>query len=469
MQRRKSEKITSFALLIIMITGCIVEGKSSSMSSTNADVQDIMTELTKDNVLSDTDDKEDDVCSIEKMKTAQTLAGIGGIDIKALQPIESQKLPNKEALTLAEQLNKVLNEKISRKKANDKYFKLSKVINAEKCGNGVFIFLIKLGKTNCKLSQIAQSKIETSCDAKSKNFLNCLTISRFHNGRLKDVLGVVCDYKLKIEIPKKTTLCEMNRYHGTMNFTLHIPGKNRSWKKELLVYEPVASSMPSKFLGKLPRHPYGRTGSVGLGILPKLGKNIKIMVLIGRRTGKQEELLSVIDGSNQFRAPQFYVNEYKKQPFGEKLEKLLMDMFISAGMDAKSALKKMKALKKDARIIPLTSPFDPADTDTAWLETVIIAVFDKKKSHVGALNFDSKSNSLSLGWKPVDNSLRHLIKTLKNEKNDVSRLERGASSFFLKALRKIFLCLGLVLLVTLFFPVMLMAEFVIYVLHVSKV
>ncbi|KRX88187.1 hypothetical protein T4E_5010, partial [Trichinella pseudospiralis] len=76
MQRRKSEKITSFALLIIMITGCIVEGKSSSMSSTNADVQDIMTELTKDNVLSDTDDKEDDVCSIEKMKTAQTLAGI---------------------------------------------------------------------------------------------------------------------------------------------------------------------------------------------------------------------------------------------------------------------------------------------------------------------------------------------------------------------------------------------------------
>ncbi|KAL1233076.1 ADP-ribose pyrophosphatase [Trichinella pseudospiralis] len=399
MQRRKSEKITSFALLIIMITGCIVEGKSSSMSSTNADVQDIMTELTKDNVLSDTDDKEDDVCSIEKMKTAQTLAGIGGIDIKALQPIESQKLPNKEALTLAEQLNK-----------------------------------------------IAQSKIETSCDAKSKNFLNCLTISRFHNGRLKDVLGVVCDYKLKIEIPKKTTLCEMNRYHGTMNFTLHIPGKNRSWKKELLVYEPVASSMPSKFLGKLPRHPYGRTGSVGLGILPKLGKNIKIMVLIGRRTGKQEELLSVIDGSNQFRAPQFYVNEYKKQPFGEKLEKLLMDMFISAGMDAKSALKKMKALKKDARIIPLTSPFDPADTDTAWLETVIIAVFDKKKSHVGALNFDSKSNSLSLGWKPVDNSLRHLIKTLKNEKNDVSRLERGASSFFLKALRKIFLCLGLVLL-----------------------
>ncbi|KRY87889.1 hypothetical protein T4D_13713 [Trichinella pseudospiralis] len=403
------------------------------MSSTNADVQDIMTELTKDNVLSDTDDKEDDVCSIEKMKTAQTLAGIGGIDIKALQPIESQKLPNKEALTLAEQLNKVLNEKISRKKANDKYFKLSK---------------------------IAQSKIETSCDAKSKNFLNCLTISRFHNGRLKDVLGVVCDYKLKIEIPKKTTLCEMNRYHGTMNFTLHIPGKNRSWKKELLVYEPVASSMPSKFLGKLPRHPYGRTGSVGLGILPKLGKNIKIMVLIGRRTGKQEELLSVIDGSNQFRAPQFYVNEYKKQPFGEKLEKLLMDMFISAGMDAKSALKKMKALKKDARIIPLTSPFDPADTDTAWLETVIIAVFDKKKSHVGALNFDSKSNSLSLGWKPVDNSLRHLIKTLKNEKNDVSRLERGASSFFLKALRKIFLCLGLVLLVTLFFPVMLMAEFV---------
>ncbi|KRX88176.1 hypothetical protein T4E_9371, partial [Trichinella pseudospiralis] len=206
--------------------------------------------------------------------------------------------------------NKVLNEKISRKKANDKYFKLSKVINAEKCGNGVFIFLMKLGKTNCKLSQI--------------------------------------------EIPKKTTLCEMNRYHGTMNFTLHIPGKNRSWKKELLVYEPVASSMPSKFLGKLPRHPYGRTGSVGLGILPKLGKNIKIMVLIGRRTGKQEELLSVIDGSNQFRAPQFYVNEYKKQPFGEKLEKLLMDMFISAGMDAKSALKKMKALKKDARIVGLS-------------------------------------------------------------------------------------------------------------------
>ncbi|KRZ01426.1 hypothetical protein T11_12329 [Trichinella zimbabwensis] len=114
--------------------------------------------------------------------------------------------------------------------------------------------------------------------------LKCLVLAKFINKKFKNFHGIACDIKLNVNVEKNVSLCDLSWRESLKTYALRIPEKKRPWNENLFLYVPMLTNITDSSSKEHRKHPFGRTGVAGQGILNKLGRNLHVTLIAYKRT-----------------------------------------------------------------------------------------------------------------------------------------------------------------------------------------
>ncbi|KRY77015.1 hypothetical protein T4B_7761 [Trichinella pseudospiralis] len=358
------------------------------------------------------------ICNLKDKKFIKFLENAGELNFTLLENNKGKVLSIEESEKLSENLSPAFNALMYKHRPKGNYYYITNVTKAEECPYSTYVLLFKIRKTTCTIREVVENRSIPKCILLDQPKLSCILIAKGARGKDAEILGALCNRKLKIYLKKvlsKSTLCELCSHSSKEKFQLIIPKQFRSWSKDVFLYEPVAYDPIPESEAANPR---GRTGIKGLGDLLYHGKNIMVLYVIARKVGKDTELLSVMDQSNDLKFPKTYLSGYMKKLFDDKMEAVINTTFQNAGYSDEEVTEMIKEIYKSAEAIHVEQKHNPLDTDTSWIETTIVSVWDKERAHIGSIEQFVPVNNLSLTWKTVDEDVMESIKKMNNLKTD---------------------------------------------------
>ncbi|KRZ17080.1 hypothetical protein T11_16580 [Trichinella zimbabwensis] len=363
------------------------------------------------------------ICNLKEKKFINFLEDAGDLNFTLLENNKGETLSSEESEELADKLSSAFNALMYKHKPHGSYYHIMNVTKAEQCSYSTHVLLFKMKETTCTIREVVENFPISKCIPLNQPKLSCILIAKGARSKDAKILGALCNRKLNIylnRVSSKFTLCELCSYSSKEKFRLIIPKQFRSWSEDVFLYEPVTYDPIPKSETANPR---GRTGIKGLGSLLYHGKNIMVLYIIARKVGKDIELLSVMDQSNNLKFPKAYLSGRMNKLFDDKMEAVINTTFQKAGYSDERVAEMIKEIYKSAESIHVEQKHNPLDTDTSWIETIVVSVWDKKRAHIGSMERFVSVDNLSLTWKRVDEDVMESLKKMNNLKTDEKHLK----------------------------------------------
>ncbi|KRY77254.1 Myb-binding protein 1A-like protein [Trichinella pseudospiralis] len=238
---------------------------------------------------------------------------------------------------------------------------------------------------------IWNNKPESECNIlllENMRPLKCLVVAKFINKKFKNFNGIACDFKLNVNIEKHVSFCDLSWRESLKTYALRLPDKKRPWNENLFLYVPMLTNITDSIEHR--KHPFGRTGVAGQGILNKLGRNLHYFL---------------------------YENTMSDYPFNEEMANAVKQGFHNHSNPSirKRANELFSEAKRSTNTISKTTTITDSDTDDAWLEEVVAEIIHDQHVHLGNINFIPEMNSLSLEWRRVTEQIDEYIMELKRK------------------------------------------------------
>ncbi|KRZ08048.1 hypothetical protein T4B_15428 [Trichinella pseudospiralis] len=327
-----------------------------------------------------------------------------------------------ETVELADQLSVPVSGNIVDYTESESFYKISKLKHAEKCEkDNIHLFLLEMKKTDCTIYEIWNNKPESECNIlllENIRPLKCLVVAKFINKKFKNFNGIACDFKLNVNIEKHVSFCDLSWRESLKTYALRLPDKKRPWNENLFLYVPMLTNITDSFSIEHRKHPFGRTGVAGQGILNKLGRNLHVTLIAYKRT-TYPCVLSQRRNDGELHLPTYflYENTMSDYPFNEEMANAVKQGFHNHSNPSirKRANELFSEAKRSTNTISKTTTITDSDTDDAWLEEVVAEIIHDQHVHLGNINFIPEMNSLSLEWRRVTEQIDEYIMELKRK------------------------------------------------------
>ncbi|KRX13648.1 ADP-ribose pyrophosphatase, mitochondrial, partial [Trichinella nelsoni] len=354
------------------------------------------------------------------------------------QKIEiTEDLNSADALVVVKQLNSYINKHLERKT----YYKITKVIKAEKCNapeSNIHVLEIEIQETTCKRKDLEEGESDDKCHVRTGvEVVGCLWTGRLIRTIVAESQGLICGDGPHNFFKQNEFLCPSLKYDDTDMRRVDISSKHWKWEKKLFAYAPPDFSAefedipyddfdPSenKSLAKFnkmdqsvdrrsinghykvsngrPRCPIGRTGLQGRGKLPRWGPNFVLAVVVDRGVGHVVDILSTTTAEGPFSIPTFFIDDYSKEGIEAKLEEIIIASKPTNAFSRTEIHSLVKTAMENALIVKQGFTPDSRNTDNAWTETIAVQISDPMRQHLGKLKFQSQAKHNTVEWKTVD-------------------------------------------------------------------
>ncbi|KRX37691.1 ADP-ribose pyrophosphatase, mitochondrial, partial [Trichinella murrelli] len=324
----------------------------------------------------------------------------------------TEDLNSADALVAMRQLNSYVNKHVKGKT----YYKITKVIKAEKCNapeSNIHVLEIEIRKTTCKRKDLEEGESDDKCHVRTgAEVVDCLWTGR--------LIGTTNFFK------QNEFLCPLLKYDDTDMRRVDISSRHWKWENKLFAYAPPDFSAefedipyddfdPSEYksLAKFnkmdqsvrngrPLCPIGRTGLQGRGKLPRWGPNFVLAVVVDSGVGHVVDILSTTTAEGPFSIPTFFIDDYSKEGIEAKLEEIIIASKPTNGFSRMEIHSLVKTAMKNALIVKQGFTPDSRNTDNAWTETIAVQISDPMKQHIGKLKFESQAKHNTVEWRTVD-------------------------------------------------------------------
>ncbi|KRX64888.1 ADP-ribose pyrophosphatase, mitochondrial, partial [Trichinella sp. T6] len=309
----------------------------------------------------------------------------------------TEDLNSADALVAMKQLNSYVNKHVKGKT----YYKITKVIKAEKCNAPESNIHLEEGESDDKCH------VRTGAEV-----VDCLWTGR--------LIGTTNFFK------QNEFLCPLLKYDDTDMRRVDVSSRHWKWENKLFAYAPPDFSAefedipyddfdPSEYksLAKFnkmdqsvrngrPLCPIGRTGLQGRGKLPRWGPNFVLAVVVDSGVGDVVDILSTTTAEGPFSIPTFFIDDYSKEGIEAKLEEIIIASKPTNGFSRMEIHSLVKTAMKNALIVKQGFTPDSRNTDNAWTETIAVQISDPMKQHIGKLKFESQAKHNTVEWRTVD-------------------------------------------------------------------
>ncbi|KRZ73111.1 ADP-ribose pyrophosphatase, mitochondrial [Trichinella papuae] len=328
-----------------------------------------------------------------------------------------------DALVVMKQLTSYINKHLKGKT----YYKMTKVIKAEKCNAPESDIHLKIAESDEKCH--VRTDIEV---------VDCIWTGRLIGTTVAESQGLICGDGRYNFFMEEGSLCPLLKYDDTDMRRVLISETHLKWGKKLFAYAPPDFSAkyeddfphddfdpseedsfaqfnkmdrsvdrrsmdrPYKVKDGRPLCPIGRTGFQGRGKHPRWGPNFVLAVIVDRGEGDFLDILSTTTAEGPFTIPTFYVDDYSKAGIEAKLEEIIIASKPTNGFSGEEIHSLVKMAMKDALLVKQGFIPDARNTDNAWAETIAVQISDPKQQHIGKFEFESKTKSGTVEWRMLD-------------------------------------------------------------------
>ncbi|KRX53117.1 ADP-ribose pyrophosphatase, mitochondrial [Trichinella sp. T9] len=338
----------------------------------------------------------------------------------------TEDLNSADALVAMKQLNSYVNKHVKGKT----YYKITKVIKAEKCNapeSNIHVLEIEIRKTTCKRKDLEEGESDDKCHVRTgAEVVDCLWTGRLIGTTVAESQGLICSYGPYNFFKQNEFLCPLLKYDDTDMRRVDISSRHWKWENKLFAYAPPDFSAefedipyddfdPSEYksLAKFnkmdqsvrngrPLCPIGRTGLQGRGKLPRWGPNFVLAVVVDSGVGHVVDILSTTTAEGPFSIPTFFIDDYSKEGIEAKLEEIIIASKPTNGFSRMEIHSLVKTAMKNALIVKQGFTPDSRNTDNAWTETIAVQISDPMKQHIGKLKFESQAKHNTVEWRTVD-------------------------------------------------------------------
>ncbi|KRY52752.1 ADP-ribose pyrophosphatase, mitochondrial, partial [Trichinella britovi] len=349
----------------------------------------------------------------------------------------TEDLNSADALVAMKQLNSYVNKHVKEKT----YYKITKVIKAEKCNapeSNIHVLEIEIRKTTCKRKDLEEGESDDKCHVRTgAEVVDCLWTGRLIGTTVAESQGLICSYGPYNFFKQNEFLCPLLKYDDTDMRRVDISSRHWKWENKLFAYAPPDFSAefedipyddfdPSEYksLAKFnkmdqsvdrrsinghykvrngrPLCPIGRTGLQGRGKLPRWGPNFVLAVVVDSGVGHVVDILSTTTAEGPFSIPTFFIDDYSKEGIEAKLEEIIIASKPTNGFSRMEIHSLVKTAMKNALIVKQGFTPDSRNTDNAWTETIAVQISDPMKQHIGKLKFESQAKHNTVEWRTVD-------------------------------------------------------------------
>ncbi|KRY76766.1 ADP-ribose pyrophosphatase, mitochondrial, partial [Trichinella pseudospiralis] len=351
-----------------------------------------------------------------------------------------------DALVVMKQLTSYVNKHVKGKK----YYKMAKVIKAEKCNaqeSDIHVLEIEIRKTTCSKKEMEEGKSDDKCYMKTDaKVVECIWTGRLIRTAVVESQGLICSDKRYDFFTENNSLCPLLKYDDTDMRRVHISQTQWKWENNLFAYAPpdfsaeFEDSIPhdgfdpsedksSAKFNKMdqsverrsmnghykvkdgrPLCPIGRTGIQGRGKLPRWGPNFVLAVIVDSGEGHLLDILSTTTAEGSFSIPTFFIDDYSKEGIEAKLEEVIIASKPTNGFSKGQIRSLIGTAMKNALIIKQGFTPDSRNTDNAWIETIAVQISDPKQQHLGKLKFQSQAKQSTVEWRTVDEKSQNELK-----------------------------------------------------------
>ncbi|OUC41012.1 hypothetical protein D917_03678 [Trichinella nativa] len=358
-----------------------------------------------------------------------------------------------DALFAMKQLNSYVNKHVKGKT----YYKMTRVIKAEKCDAPESDIHLKEGESDEKC------KIRTGAEV-----VDCIWTGRLTRNTVVESQGLICSHYNFFMV--KESLCPLLKYDDTDMRRVLLSEMHLQWGDKMLAYAPPEFSAefnddiphdnfdpsenkslaqfnkmdhsvdrrstirPYKVKNGRPLCPIGRTGFQGRGKHPRWGPNFVLAVIVDRKEGDFLDILSTTTADGPFSIPTFYVDDYSKAGIEAKLKEIIITSKPTNGFSEEEIHSLVKMAMKDALLVKMGFVPDARNTDNAWAEAIAVQISDPKQQHIGKIEFESETKSGTVEWRMLDEeSQSDLRKYVQRyiEKNKLAEINKSSKKAFL--------------------------------------
>ncbi|KRY76767.1 ADP-ribose pyrophosphatase, mitochondrial, partial [Trichinella pseudospiralis] len=383
-----------------------------------------------------------------------------------------------DALVVMKQLTSYVNKHVKGKK----YYKMAKVIKAEKCNaqeSDIHVLEIEIRKTTCSKKEMEEGKSDDKCYMKTDaKVVECIWTGRLIRTAVVESQGLICSDKRYDFFTENNSLCPLLKYDDTDMRRVHISQTQWKWENNLFAYAPPDFSAefedsiphdgfdpseedssaqfnkmdqsvnrrsmdrPYKVKNGRPLCPVGRTGFQGRGKHPRWGPNFVLAVIVDRGEGDFLDILSTTTAEGPFTIPTFYVDDYSYAAIEAKLEEIIIASKPTNGFSREEIHSLVKMAMKDALLVKQGFIPDARNTDNAWAETIAVQISDPKQQHIGKVEFESKTKSGTVEWRMLDEESQSDLKKYMERSIEENKLKEIIKKIDKKAvLKKILIAL----------------------------
>ncbi|KRZ03263.1 ADP-ribose pyrophosphatase, mitochondrial [Trichinella zimbabwensis] len=347
----------------------------------------------------------------------------------------TQDLNPADAMAVMKQLTSYINKHLKGKT----YYKMTKVIKAERCDapeSDIHVLEIEIQETSCKRKELEEGKSDDECQVKTDvEVVDCIWTGRLIRTAVVESQGLICSDRRYF--PKSFAF---------MIRRVYISQTHWKWKNKLFAYAPPDFSAefedniphdsfdPSKNeslanFNKMdqsvdrrsinghyevkngrPRCPIGRTGIQGRGKLPRWGPNFVLAVIVDSGEGHLLDILSTTTAEGSFEIPTFFIDDYSKEGIEAKLEEIIIASKPTNRYSRKKIHSLVETAMKNALIVKQGYTPDSRNTDNAWTETIAVQISDPMRQHLGKLKFESQAKQSTVEWRTVDEKSQNEIR-----------------------------------------------------------
>ncbi|KRX13707.1 ADP-ribose pyrophosphatase, mitochondrial, partial [Trichinella nelsoni] len=347
-----------------------------------------------------------------------------------------------DALVVMKQLNSYVNKHVKGKT----YYKMTRVIKAEKCNAPESDIHLKEGESDEKCN------IRTGAEV-----VDCIWTGRLIRTTVVESQGLICRHYNFFMV--KESLCPLLKYDDTdmrrvLLSEMHLKWNDKMWHmrhQNFLLNSMMISHMivsihqktkfnkmdhsvdrrsmirPYKVKNGRPLCPIGRTGFQGRGKHPRWGPNFVLAVIVDRKEGDFLDILSTTTAEGPFTIPTFYVDDYSKEGIEAKLKEIVITSKPTNGFSEEEIHSLVKMAMKDALLVKMGFVPDARNTDNAWAEAIAVQISDPKQQHI-----ETKSGTVE--WRMLDEeSQSDLRKYMERyiEKNKLTEINKSGKKAFL--------------------------------------
>ncbi|KRX37694.1 ADP-ribose pyrophosphatase, mitochondrial, partial [Trichinella murrelli] len=374
----------------------------------------------------------------------------------------TEDLNSADALVAMRQLNSYVNKHVKGKT----YYKITKVIKAEKCNapeSNIHVLEIEIRKTTCKRKDLEEGESDDKCHVRTgAEVVDCLWTGRLIGTTVAESQGLICSYGPYNFFKQNEFLCPLLKYDDTDMRRVDISSRHWKWENKLFAYAPPDFSAefedipyddfdpseykssaqfnkmdhsvdrrsmirPYKVKNGRPLCPIGRTGFQGRGKHPRWGPNFVLAVIVDRKEGDFLDILSTTTAEGPFSIPTFYVDDYSKAGIEAKLKEIIITSKPTNGFSEEEIHSLVKMAMKDALLVKMGFVPDARNTDNAWAEAIAVQISDPKQQHI-----ETKSGTVE--WRMLDEeSQSDLRKYVQRyiEKNKLTEINKSSKKAFL--------------------------------------